>query len=105
MSIWQVRESPPSDGGRMSLAAHVNFAKLFRIEQILAEEEGFEPPCTFRRKRFSRPPVSTTHPFLHLLFYRTGASRLNSHRPMNILMFPNCLADHTSLNTRSPVRP
>jgi uncharacterized protein (DUF433 family) len=54
----------------MSLAAHVNFAKLFRIEQILAEEEGFEPPCTFRRKRFSRPPVSTTHPFLRLLSYR-----------------------------------
>src|ERR1035437_2613229 len=30
----------------------------------LAEEEGFEPPCESPRKRFSRPPVSTTHPFL-----------------------------------------
>src|SRR5262245_20879696 len=32
--------------------------------QLLAEEEGFEPPCESPRKRFSRPPVSTTHPFL-----------------------------------------
>src|SRR4051812_23696492 len=30
----------------------------------VAEEEGFEPPCESPRKRFSRPPVSTTHPFL-----------------------------------------
>src|SRR5215475_2049915 len=35
----------------------------------MAEEEGFEPPCEFPRKRFSRPPVSTTHPFLRLLSY------------------------------------
>ena len=38
--------------------------------RFLAEEEGFEPPCELPRKRFSRPPVSTTHPFLHLVFYR-----------------------------------
>src|ERR1041385_2718701 len=35
----------------------------------MAEEEGFEPPCEFPRKRFSRPPVSTTHPFLHVPSY------------------------------------
>src|SRR5215475_8862515 len=33
----------------------------------MAEEEGFEPPCESPRKRFSRPPVSTTHPFLRSL--------------------------------------
>ncbi len=27
----------------------------------MAEGEGFEPPLPFRVKRFSRPPVSTTH--------------------------------------------
>ena len=36
---------------------------------MLAEEEGFEPPCESPRKRFSRPPVSTTHPFLRSLYY------------------------------------
>src|SRR5665213_2676519 len=35
----------------------------------LAEEEGFEPPEPFRVQRFSRPPVSTTHPFLRSLSY------------------------------------
>src|SRR6185312_9330857 len=39
----------------------------------MAEEEGFEPPCESPRKRFSRPPVSTTHPFLRGLPYYTGA--------------------------------
>jgi hypothetical protein len=27
----------------------------------MAEGEGFEPPLPVRVKRFSRPPVSTTH--------------------------------------------
>ena len=36
----------------------------FEVDRQLAEEEGFEPPCESPRKRFSRPPVSTTHPFL-----------------------------------------
>src|SRR4051794_5354874 len=40
---------------------------------VLAEEEGFEPPYDLRRKRFSRPPVSTTHPFLRLPYYRRSA--------------------------------
>ena len=31
------------------------------LEGIMAEGEGFEPPLDFRPKRFSRPPVSTTH--------------------------------------------
>ncbi len=35
----------------------------------MAEEEGFEPPEPFRVQRFSRPPVSTTHPFLQYLSY------------------------------------
>ena len=30
----------------------------------MAEGEGFEPPVPFRAQRFSRPPVSTTHPSL-----------------------------------------
>jgi hypothetical protein len=30
-------------------------------EEIVAEGEGFEPPLPVRVKRFSRPPVSTTH--------------------------------------------
>ena len=30
----------------------------------MAEEEGFEPPRPFRALRFSRPPPSTTRPFL-----------------------------------------
>src|SRR5690242_7795665 len=42
--------------------------RFIRADQLLikrmAEEEGFEPPCESPRKRFSRPPVSTTHPFL-----------------------------------------
>jgi hypothetical protein len=40
----------------------------------VAEEEGFEPPDEFPRQRFSRPPVSTTHPFLHLVFYLIPSS-------------------------------
>ncbi len=35
----------------------------------MAEEEGFEPPEPSRVQRFSRPPVSTTHPFLQSLSY------------------------------------
>src|SRR5438093_6836524 len=35
----------------------------------IAEEEGFEPPVRFPVQRFSRPPVSTTHPFLRLREY------------------------------------
>src|SRR5262245_6991859 len=44
----------------------------------VAEEEGFEPPCELPRKRFSRPPVSTTHPFLRS--YPTGLHP-DSQRP------------------------
>src|SRR6476660_3253273 len=41
------------------------------------EEEGFEPPVRFPVQRFSRPPVSTTHPFLRLreYSYEAGISR------------------------------
>jgi hypothetical protein len=42
---------------------------------ILTEEEGFEPPARFPVQRFSRPPVSTTHPFLRVLSYLTSSSR------------------------------
>src|ERR1044072_1833993 len=42
--------------------------RFSRADQLLvkrmAEEEGVEPPCESARNRFSRPPVSTTHPFL-----------------------------------------
>ena len=34
---------------------------------MLAEGEGFEPPLRFPVKRFSRPPVSTTHTSLRTL--------------------------------------
>ena len=34
---------------------------------LLAEGEGFEPPVPFQAQRFSRPPVSTTHPSLRIL--------------------------------------
>lgn len=37
------------------------------LEGVLAEGEGFEPPVPFQAQRFSRPPVSTTHPSLRLL--------------------------------------
>src|SRR5215467_2719968 len=41
------------------------------------EEEGFEPPVRFPVQRFSRPPVSTTHPFLRIreYSYEAGISR------------------------------
>ena len=42
----------------------------------LAEEEGFEPPDEFPRQRFSRPPPSTTRPFLH--FHRTFAGMVGA---------------------------
>src|SRR6058998_3532794 len=38
----------------------------------IAEEEGFEPPVRFPVQRFSRPPVSTAHPFLRLREYYLG---------------------------------
>ena len=37
------------------------------------EEEGFEPPVRFPVQRFSRPPVSTTHPFLRCRAYSDEA--------------------------------
>src|SRR3989442_8306849 len=38
----------------------------------IAEEEGFEPPVRFPVQRFSRPPVSTAHPFLRFREYYLG---------------------------------
>src|SRR5438445_5608453 len=35
----------------------------------MAEGEGFEPPVRFPVQRFSRPPVSTAHPFLRCREY------------------------------------
>src|SRR3982750_3091461 len=55
-SASQERRSIPTDATRGSTI-------------WMAEEEGFEPPCELPRKRFSRPPVSTTHPFLRTLSY------------------------------------
>jgi hypothetical protein len=34
--------------------------------KAMAEGEGFEPPLPARVKRFSRPPVSTTHTSLRV---------------------------------------
>ena len=53
----------------------------------LAEEEGFEPPCESPRKRFSRPPVSTAHPFLQ-----------THYRP------PRCCASSSSLASNAASR-
>src|SRR5215510_7494172 len=39
---------------------------------INTEEEGFEPPVRFPVQRFSRPPVSTAHPFLRFREYYLG---------------------------------
>src|SRR5580693_6863723 len=47
----------------------------------VAEEEGFEPPEPFRVQRFSRPPVSTTHPFLHLVFYLIPRRHWSGNKP------------------------
>src|SRR2546426_9266132 len=42
-----------------------------------AEEEGFEPPVRFPVQRFSRPPVSTAHPFLRFReYYRSEERRV-----------------------------
>src|SRR5271154_7199520 len=43
------------------------------IGDCMAEGEGFEPPGPFRAQRFSRPPVSTTHPPLRLPLYLARA--------------------------------
>src|SRR5437763_1881139 len=39
------------------------------------EEEGFEPPVRFPVQRFSRPPVSTAHPFLRYREYYLGSGK------------------------------
>jgi hypothetical protein len=36
----------------------------FCLQVVLAEKEGFEPPVRSPGQRFSRPPQSTTLPFL-----------------------------------------
>src|SRR3954464_13737231 len=62
------------------------------VSRSLAEEEGFEPPCESPRKRFSRPPVSTTHPFLRGLPYYNYAPP------------PACRATKTSSLLRNSAR-
>jgi hypothetical protein len=37
---------------------------ILKDENLSAEEEGFEPPEALTPQRFSRPPQSTTLPFL-----------------------------------------
>ena len=39
---------------------------LAGFSKCLAEGEGFEPPLPVKAKRFSRPPVSTTHTSLRV---------------------------------------
>ncbi len=69
----------------------------FKTELAFAEKEGFEPPVPARVQRFSRPPHSTTLPFLRAAkverfwispvsgqflalttFHRTSQKKLNS---------------------------
>src|SRR5205809_1069079 len=46
---------------------------MFNVQlSSIAEEEGFEPPVRFPVQRFSRPPVSTAHPFLRFREYYLG---------------------------------
>src|SRR6202000_1082020 len=40
------------------------------MNSLMAEGEGFEPPLPVRAKRFSRPPVSTTHTSLRVVGLR-----------------------------------
>ena len=44
-----------------SLPGHLGWTGTGMVAGEVAEGEGFEPPLDFRPKRFSRPPVSTTH--------------------------------------------
>ena len=48
----------------------------------MAEGEGFEPPLAFRPKRFSRPPVSTTHTSLRVRDINSlaGPAKVDSRR-------------------------
>jgi hypothetical protein len=52
----------------------------------MAEEEGFEPPDEFPRQRFSRPPVSTTHPFLRVLSYLIPITYSACHYDIFVLL-------------------
>src|SRR5580704_2530094 len=52
----------------------------------MAEGEGFEPPLPVKAKRFSRPPVSTTHTSLRVTGLRiSGRSLLHSFRAIRWL--------------------
>src|SRR2546425_1594321 len=57
----------PILGGPGPLSSICRARRLHACLRAAAEGEGFEPPSHFRGKRFSRPPVSTTHPSLRSL--------------------------------------
>ena len=78
-------------------------ADAVNAKMRMAEEEGFEPPCESPRKRFSRPPVSTTHPFLRARYpYYTRLTRY----PLGTATHPACYsANRASASPRhAPVR-
>ena len=48
--------------------------RQWRGHLISAEKEGFEPPVQSPGQRFSRPPQSTTLPFLHSCAWKSQAT-------------------------------
>ena len=64
--------NPVADGGFENVVKRVIVLEDRHITNLtsiiyrmrMAEEEGFEPPRPLRALRFSRPPPSTTRPFL-----------------------------------------
>ena len=56
--------------GGQQVAGHARWSTLPVLplvgSEAVAEGEGFEPPLPVRAKRFSRPPVSTTHTSLRV---------------------------------------
>ena len=59
----------PTGRSRSVLLGYLRFGRAVS-EEWVAEGEGFEPPLPVRAKRFSRPPVSTTHTSLRVAWLR-----------------------------------
>ena len=77
--------------------AHSKIAlgRYCKDDSYMAEGEGFEPPLPFRVKRFSRPPVSTTHTSLRgsvinsLTAVRHSQNRWSFRPPVQSLRSPS----------------
>ena len=62
--LWSLSKANSCEFGRKGAKGSNCACKSLRRDDLLAESEGFEPPVPFQAQRFSRPPVSTTHPAL-----------------------------------------